>query len=67
MRRGTEVILRGTVDSIRNRPDGSTIYVVFDGEKVGRVLLMPDDVMALAVGESSNYRKPGYGTLGKKS
>jgi len=50
LRRGDKILLSATVDHTRGG-----VYLIFDGAKIGRVIRMYDDVLAVRVGRSSNY------------
>ena len=51
LRPGDEVVLRGTVDV----KAGPSVWVILDGESIGRVVKLPCDVLADVSGKSPNY------------
>jgi hypothetical protein len=50
---GDDVIIRGTIDYKKDR----SIWLVLDGVLLGRVVRMPDDVLARVTGTSPNYER----------
>lgn len=58
LRKGDEVVIRGTIEDKR----GPTVWLILDGASIGRVAQIPRDVLAEKVGTSPNYGKTSHET-----
>ena len=58
LKKGDEVILRGTVEDKR----GPTVWLILDGASIGRLVSLPRDVIAEPTGKSPNYGKTSHET-----